>query len=163
MKSILAILVIATILLAGCSGQQNTDVRNTDTSISGDDIPEVRKPVLLAGNKAKYYEFTQEAYDGALNQNNIILLYFYANWCPICRAEQPETLAAFNELDNENVVGFRVNYKDSQTDEYEEALAKEFGITYQHTKVILKDGQRILKAPDTWDKDRYLEELKKVA
>lgn len=96
-------------------------------------------------------------------ENKIILLNFYANWCPLCKQEQPETFAAFNELNNPKIIGFRVNYKDSATDENEEALAKEFGITYQHTKIIIKDGQRVLKAPDSWDKARYLEELAKVA
>jgi len=68
---------------------------------------------------------------------------------------------AFNELDTDGVevIGFRVNYKDSATNENEESLAREHGVAYQHTKVFVKNGERILKAPDGWDKDRYLEEI----
>lgn len=117
---------------------------------------------VLAGSTTKYIEFSKEDFELALSQNKIILLYFYANWCPPCKAEQVKVHAAFDELAKENVVGFRVNYKDSETDSFEESLAKEHGITYQHTKVILKDGERVLKAPDTWDKTRYIEEIEKV-
>ena len=66
---------------------------------------------------------------------------------------------AFDELDLEGVVGFRVNYNDNQTDNDEKDLAREFGVAYQHTKVFVKDGERILKSPESWDKGRYLEEI----
>lgn len=118
---------------------------------------------VLAGTEStKYLDFSKADYDKALKENKKILLYFYANWCPICKREQPETFAAFNKINDADLIGFRVNYRDSDTDAYEEALAKEFGVGYQHTKVILKDGQRVGKWPDSWDKQRYLEELSKI-
>lgn len=117
----------------------------------------------LAGTDAtKYLDFNKADYDKALKEKKKILLYFYANWCPICKREQPETFAAFNELKDPDLIGFRVNYRDSDTDADEEALAKEFGVSYQHTKVILKNGERVGKFPDSWDKQRYLEELSKI-
>lgn len=122
------------------------------------DIMMIDAPVL-AGTTSMYYEFTNEAYTQALHENKKILLFFYAEWCPGCIAEQPEVHAAFEELNNPNVVGFRVNYKDTHTDSYETALAKEFGIAYQHTKIILENGKQVLKAPDQWTKERYVAEL----
>ena len=117
---------------------------------------------LLAGTASRYYEFNKADYDLALKENKIILLYFYANWCPICKVEEPKTFAAFSELNNDKVIGFRVNYRDNEVDEFEEDLARKFGVSYQHTKIILKDGERALKAPDSWDKERYLDELDKL-
>lgn len=117
----------------------------------------------LAGSTTQYVEFSQEAYEKALSEEKVILLYFYASWCPTCKAEQPEIFEAFKSLNLENTIGFRVNYKDSDTDEFETALAKKYGIAYQHTKVILVNGEQVLKAPDSWKKDRYVSELTKVA
>lgn len=118
--------------------------------------------VLAGTEQTKYLDFNKADYDKAFKENKKILLYFYANWCPICKREQVDTFAAFNEINDPDLIGFRVNYRDSETDTDETALAKEFGVGYQHTKVILKNGERILKAPDSWDKERYLEELGKI-
>ncbi|MBI2652749.1 thioredoxin family protein [Candidatus Woesearchaeota archaeon] len=117
---------------------------------------------VLAGASSKYLDFNKEDYDKALKEKKKILLYFYANWCPICKKEQIDTFAAFNEVNDPDLIGFRVNYRDGDDDEYEKALAKEFGVSYQHTKIILRNGQRVLKAPDSWSKQRYLDELKKI-
>lgn len=117
---------------------------------------------VLAGTTSPYLEFNHADYEQALQDKEVIVLYFYANWCPLCKQEQSEVFGAFDQLDDSSVIGFRVNYKDDDTDADEEALAKEFGIAYQHTKVILKNGEKVLKAPDSWDKQRYLTELAKV-
>lgn len=118
--------------------------------------------VLAGTEKTKYLDFNKADYENALNDKKKILLYFYANWCPICKKEQPETFAAFDELNDPDLIGFRVNFRDSDTDDDETNLAKEFGVSYQHTKVILKDGQRVGKFPDSWDKQRYLDEIIKI-
>lgn len=117
--------------------------------------------VLAGESSSLYLEFNKKSYEKALADNKVILLDFYAKWCPTCKKEQPEIIAAFNKLDKENIVGFRVNYKDGDTDDYEVALAKEFGIAYQHTKVIIVNGERVLKSPESWDEERYVTELSK--
>ncbi len=117
---------------------------------------------VLAGKNAQYLEFNTEDYEKAKADGKIVFLDFYATWCPVCRAEAPVINEGFNELDSDKVVGFRVNYKDNETSDAEKALAKEFEITYQHTKVILKDGKEVLKTQDTWDKETFSTELQNV-
>lgn len=113
----------------------------------------------LAGTVTSYLEFTQSDYDQAVAAGNIIVLDFYANWCPICRAEEPALFSSFNALNDPNVVGFRVNYNDDDTDDAEDALADQFGVTYQHTKVIVRNGQVELKTQNTWDETSLAEAL----
>lgn len=84
------------------------------------------KGKVLAGTNSKYVEFNSEDYEKAKMMGKIIFLDFYANWCPICRVEAPDILSGFNALDSNEIVGFRVNFNDSETDEAEKALAKEF-------------------------------------
>ncbi|RJQ28991.1 hypothetical protein C4571_02415 [Candidatus Parcubacteria bacterium] len=116
----------------------------------------------LAGTSAPLLEYNKSDFDKVLASDKILVLYFYANWCPICIAEFPKMQSAFNELATDKVVGFRVNYNDNETTSDEKDLARAHGVAYQHTKVLIKGGTRILKAPDGWDKARYLSEINKA-
>lgn len=123
----------------------------------------ISEPKLLAGASSKYYRFEKTHYEKSLAEGKVIFLDFHANWCPICRNEQPNIFAAFNELNNENVVGYQVHYNDDETNEDDEELAKKFGITYQHTKVILdKNGEVALKSLEVFSKDKVLNEINKI-
>lgn len=117
---------------------------------------------MLAGKSAPLLDFVKADYDAAIKTDTLVVLYFYANWCSICKAEFPITQEAFNELRTDKVIGFRVNYNDDQTDNDEKNLAREFGVAYQHTKVFVKNGKRILKSPEGWDDKRYDMEISKA-
>jgi len=118
--------------------------------------------VVIAGKTSPLLDFNKSDYDAALKTNKLIALYFYASWCPICKYEVATALyPSFNELSTDEVIGFRVGYKDDDTDQDEINLAREFGVAYQHTKVFVKNGQRVLKSPESWNKERYLNEINK--
>ncbi|HLD60873.1 MAG TPA: thioredoxin family protein [Patescibacteria group bacterium] len=116
----------------------------------------------LAGTNSPLLEFNQADYDKASASGKLVVLFFYANWCPECKEELPEIKDAFNNLSTDQVVGFRVNFKDTETEDAETELARQFGVPYQHTKVFVRNGERILKAPDSWGQERYLEEILNV-
>ena len=118
---------------------------------------------VLAGKSALLLDYNKADYDMAIASDKLVVLYFYANWCPICKEETANALyPAFNELTTDKVVGIRINFKDNDTDKDEENLARQYGIPYQHTKVFVKNSKQILKAPDGWDKARYLTEINKA-
>ena len=114
---------------------------------------------VLSGSSSPYLEFNRADYQKALAEGKIIVLDFFANWCPICRAEAPHIRAGFDSLTSEKVIGFRVNFNDSDTDENEKALAQEFNIPYQHTKVILKNGQEVKRSGDQWTGEIFAQEI----
>ncbi len=114
---------------------------------------------VLAGTNSPLLDFTQADYDKAVASKKVVALYFYANWCPTCKAEFPKMEAVFNAFDSDDIVGFRVNFNDNETDSDEKALAREFGVAYQHTKVLLKNGKRVAKSPEGWDEARYTSEI----
>lgn len=107
-------------------------------------------------DSAPLLEFNEKDYETAQANGDLIFLDFFANWCPICADEFPKVVEGFNELDAEHVVGFRVNYKDSDTESAEEDAAREYGVSYQHTKILVRNGERILKTLDSWDKDTLI-------
>lgn len=104
--------------------------------------PEGMKDSAMVKAKQSYYlSYTREQFEVAKADKQPVLLYFYASWCPICRAEEPGLKTAV-EGSSLSIAGFRVNYNDPETDNDEQSLAKEYGVAYQHTTVILdRSGQ----------------------
>jgi len=142
------------------NGAVNTN-KTSSTNSPGDHMVKFTGTVL-AGNSSPLLEYSKADFDAAVGSGKLVVLYFYANWCPICKAEFPKAEAAFDALTVDQVVGFRVNYNDSDTEDGETALAKEYGVAYQHTKVFLKNGSRILKSPESWETSRYTSEITKA-
>lgn len=114
---------------------------------------------VIAGTAAPLLEFNQADYDAAIASGKLVVLYFYANWCPTCRIEFPKMEQAFDLLTSTDVVGFRINFNDNETTSEEEAMARKYGIAYQHTKVLVRGDQRIIKTLDSWSIEQYLENI----
>lgn len=114
---------------------------------------------VLAGRNSPYLVFKQVDYEKAQSFGKIIFLDFYANWSPLCRGEAPYLIAGFSELTSDKVVGFQVNYSDSDTDQDEKKLAIEFNVYTENTKIILKGGSEVLRSQEAWDKKRFLQEM----
>ncbi len=112
---------------------------------------------ILAGASSPFIDFNQSEYVEALESGKTVFLYFYAKWCPTCKRElRNATQPAFDAYEGDNLIGFRVNYNDRDTDDFEDDLAEEFGVLYQHTKVFI-NGEDIQVYPNTWDESDYLE------
>lgn len=85
-----------------------------------------------------YMDFSTDEYEKAKRDGKVVLLYFMANWCSTCRAQEPINLKAFEELKDDNEIAiFKIHILDSETTEVNEELADEFGVRLQHTYVIL--------------------------
>lgn len=117
---------------------------------------------VLATKNSSFVEFNQKDYETALNEGKIVYLEFYANWCPICRAQEEDIIEGINKLTRADVAGFRVNFKDDQTDENEKALATKYKIPYQHHKIVLKDGKVVIDSAETWDVQTLISKLTKL-
>ncbi len=109
-----------------------------------------------------YRDWDKAAFDKAAGEGKIILIDFAANWCPACQAEHPQLIAGLENLNDPRFVGFRVHYKDDETTPEHTELAKKYGIAYQHTKVVIKDGKMVLKSPAAWTADKVVTELKRI-
>lgn len=91
----------------------------------------------------RYIEYSETFFNSVSDKRRV--LFFYANWCPTCRPAD----ASFSENESqipEDVVLFRINYNDSNTDDAEKDLAQQYGVTYQHTFVQIDgNGKEITK------------------
>lgn len=168
------IIAVVLVVLLGAGGfffvtQQKNDMQQAmtqdetamaeDTSMS-DEKKVTDENMMEDGDTAgdtmtdsRYVEYTKAAFDQAGDKKRV--LFFYASWCPTCRPADAEFQAKKDEIPDDIAV-FRVNYNDPETDEGEKALAKKYGITYQHTYVLVdEDGNEIKK----WNGGQLIELL----
>ena len=158
---IYAVLALSMVLVYGCS---SAEVGPEPEKADNEEI-EITTIALtkLAGTSSPYYRFDKAHFENSLQQGKTIFLDFHADWCPICQNEKPGILAAFNELKDENAVGYQVHYNDGQTTADDREMAKKYGITYQHTKVIIgKSGKIALKSLEVFSKEKVINEINRA-
>lgn len=134
----LILFILAVLLIAGAGyfifTSQGTKPQQSETTTQ--QIPEVANQ-----QTSNYKDYSSEEYQKALRDQKIVLLYFIANWCPICREQEPINIQVMKELEQDSqILAFRVHILDSETTKETEELADGFGVTYQHTYVIIKPG-----------------------
>jgi thioredoxin 1 len=142
MRRVLTIFLFG-MFFVGCSHQGSTTVlKISPTAGPNISIEEADSSRVIQGN---YRVFHEADYTEARQGNKTIVLFFYANWCPTCRVQEPIVKGVFENLNDDQIVGFRVNYNDSDTSSEEKKIAAEFGITYQHTFVVLDNKGKVVK------------------
>jgi thioredoxin 1 len=86
--------------------------------------------------KSAYQPYTKAAFDAAKGQQRV--LFFHATWCPTCKAANADLLGNLAKIPKGAVI-FKTDY-DSEV-----ALKKQYGISYQHTFVLVDAGGKALR------------------
>lgn len=137
MKNSPLIFTAITILAVAAVGIFTLTQKSSDTP-----GPMVKQDETMEKN-SRYLEYSKSVFGQAANNRRV--LFFYANWCPICQPADASFRENVSQIP-EDVALIRVNYNDTDTDQEEKDLAKKYGITYQHTFVqIDQDGKEITK------------------
>ncbi|GAA0516156.1 thioredoxin family protein [Deinococcus depolymerans] len=85
----------------------------------------------------RYQPYTRAAFDAARGTQRV--LFFAASWCPNCRAADADIAGNLARVPA-GVTIFKTDY------DREGALKKQYGITYQHTFVLVdRDGKALKK------------------
>lgn len=118
--------VLGTTLLTACSGQLSQQpVEPSPVAPKA----QVAQKTYRAGALQTY---SPAAYAEALADGKTVIIDFHADWCEICVKNFPSIRAAFENMSNPNVIGFKANY-DTET-----SLENQFGVTTQSTLVKVR-------------------------
>lgn len=98
----------------------------------------------------EYVDYTEEGYGEADNLERI--LFFHASWCPNCRQAEREIQANLDKIPDDAVI-FKVDYDNADD------LIKKYGVTYQHTFVLVDSAGKVL---ERWTGGGFDEILKRL-
>jgi thiol:disulfide interchange protein len=146
MKQALAVIVIVIILATGVyflvsRKAPPTSTPTTSQTSTSDSQPSRTGEEYQAEN---YRAYTKEEYEASLSEGKIVMLYFTANWCPVCREQEPINKETLMEFSNDpDIVAFRVHILDSEETSETTALADKYDVRYQHTWVIIGKGGKV--------------------
>lgn len=104
----------------------------------------------------RYVEYSSGVLDKHRNVRR--LLFFYADWCSTCRPADADIAQNADKIPADLAV-IRVNYKDSQTDDEEKALADKYQVTYQHTFVQIGGDDKVVTK---WNGGKFTELIENI-
>lgn len=151
------LLVVLAIIFLGIGGYYLYQFRKPNTqSVTPSETPKNPPGVVnpeIEGANYKLYSKTE--YEQALKDKKVVMLYFTANWCPICREQEPVNMEVLKSMESDDqIIAFRVHILDDETTKETEDLAKKFEVPYQHTTVIIGPGGKVFykyTGPLTYD------------
>ena len=102
---------------------------------------------------SRYVEYDADAFDAAADQTRVY--FFHAGWCPSCRSLDRDINANLDRIP-EGVILFKIDY-DTSND-----LKRRYGVTYQHTLVVVDADGELVHTWNGGDFDRLLDELEGI-
>jgi len=136
---------------AGSMSKDQGTMKKDDAMMKKDDL--ARDFFDLAGLGPSVAYFTTEDEAMSMAKNARVVYFFAAGWCPNCRAAYQDIKTNFKAIPMDIKILF-VNYDKAKD------LKMKFGVTYQHTFVLL-DGMG--KPAKTWSGSATVAELVKAA
>jgi len=95
---------------------------------------------------AKYHPTSEQVPTGMGSGNPAELLFFYANWCPHCKAAKPIWNELKSEYENKTINGYSVVFTEVDCSEETaevEKLMNQYNVEGYPTIKLLKEGQII--------------------
>lgn len=145
-KTMLWIAGLLVVIVVGYTvvSRRQTVPTNTLTTQSGEMMEKtgtdggvmVKDEAVMQTGQSRYLTYSQSGFDEARGKKRVY--FFHAPWCPTCRPADAQFQANADKIPDD-VVLFKTDYDSS------DELKKRYGITYQHTYVLVDNAGNAVK------------------
>jgi thioredoxin-like negative regulator of GroEL len=97
--------------------------------------------------------FEQASFEAAQRAGRPILVEVHADWCSVCRAQEPIVNELLKDPARAQFVVFRVDF-DRQKD-----VVKRFGVRYQSTLIVFKGDKELARSTGVTKREAIAEQL----
>ena len=136
---IISVLVIAGGYFLTTPQGSNKIVTDNNVMVKEDSMVEDGEAMMADDSQSNYVTYSPDYLEKYQGKTKV--LFFHANWCPTCNAAEKEIKGNLSSIP-ENLVIIKTNY------DTESKLKTKYGITYQHTFVLVDDQGNEL---DKWN------------
>lgn len=100
--------------------------------------------------------YTQEKLDALNKAGQPALVFVHADWCPTCRAQDKVLGELLPSNEFKGITTLKVDF-DTQ-----KAVVKAFGVQYQSTLIVFKNGHEVARVTGETDRDKIARLLRKA-
>ncbi len=111
------------------------------------------EPEISRVSDGMYIPYSIDSWNSS--SDKIRVLFFHASWCSSCRIAERSILENYRDLSDSTVV-FKIDYDTNS------ALKRKYGISRQHTFVIINRNGEVLKKWNGGNISRIVEEVGKI-
>lgn len=94
-----------------------------------------------------YHSNLADFSEGVLRDSKAKVLFFYASWCPVCQRADKDLQALFS-TETFGIPLYKVNFDTEKT------LRAKYGVTYQHTFVLVDGEGNMISKIETPDLEK---------
>jgi thiol-disulfide isomerase/thioredoxin len=95
---------------------------------------------LSAAASAGEFPYDKAAFEKAIAEGRPVIVDFFADWCPTCKAQKPLVRDLLNDPKMKNVTLFVADY------DKEKDLKKALRVSSQSTFVVFKGGKEVARS-----------------
>ena len=96
--------------------------------------------LLLSAAHAAGKFYTQQEFDGLLEQGKPVIVHIHADWCGTCKAQDVQIHAAMSSPEFRDITFFEVDY------EVQRKAVKFFNARMQSTIIVFRQGREIARS-----------------
>lgn len=100
--------------------------------------------------------YTQDKLDALNKSGKPALVFIHADWCPTCRAQDAALEKLLPTAEFKPITTLKVDF------DMQQEVVKAFGVRYQSTLIVFKDGKEVARVTGETDRDKIAALLRKA-